>query len=115
MTRHVVFVLSGLLAGLSGLLAGAALAGPPTQYGYRVLEQRPLPRDNFVQGLEFDGDTLLVGTGRYGQCAALLAKSGAYPVAGHGRADAPEDGEDLTTTGDDLTTTHKDLTTTHQT
>ena len=49
------------------MLAGAALGAAPTQYGYRVLEQRPLPRDNFVQGLEFDGDTLLVGTGQYGQ------------------------------------------------
>jgi glutamine cyclotransferase len=67
MTRHFVFVLPGLLACLPVILATAALAGPPAQYGYRVLEQRPLPRDNFVQGLEFDGDTLLVGTGQYGQ------------------------------------------------
>jgi glutamine cyclotransferase len=34
---------------------------------YRVLEQRPQPRENFVQGLEIIGDTLLVGTGNYGR------------------------------------------------
>ena len=49
------------------LAVASVLAAPPLQYGYRVLERRPLPRDNFVQGLEFDGDTLLVGTGQYGQ------------------------------------------------
>ena len=60
--------LSALLCGsLLLLLAKTAAAAPPAQYGYRVLEQHPLPRDNFVQGLEFDGDTLLVGTGQYGQ------------------------------------------------
>ena len=37
------------------------------RYGYRVLDKRPLPRDNFVQGLEFDGDTLLLGSGLYGR------------------------------------------------
>ena len=67
MSRLLPCLAAVFLCGVTGLIAGTASAAPPMQYGYRVLEQRPLPRDNFVQGLEFDGDTLLVGTGQYGQ------------------------------------------------
>lgn len=54
---------SGLLLGLLLATRAAALES----YSYQVVDQRPLPRDNFVQGLEFDGETLLVGSGLYGQ------------------------------------------------
>jgi len=37
------------------------------QYGYRVLERKPLGRENFVQGLEIVGDYLYLSSGLYGQ------------------------------------------------
>jgi glutamine cyclotransferase len=46
-----------------------ALAEEVAVYGYKVLERRAHPRDNFVQGLEIRGDTLYVGTGGYGSSA----------------------------------------------
>jgi glutamine cyclotransferase len=49
------------------LLAMAVSVGAQTEHGYRVLEQRPQPRENFVQGLEIHDDVLLVGTGLNGQ------------------------------------------------
>ena len=48
------------------LLAGAQALGVDL-FDYRVLEQRPHPRDNFVQGLEINNGVLLVGTGNYGK------------------------------------------------
>lgn len=41
-------------------------------YGFEVLEKRPQPRDNFVQGLQIVDDILYVGTGLYG-ASRLLA------------------------------------------
>lgn len=37
------------------------------QYGYRVLERKPLDRANFVQGLEIHDGKLYVSSGNYGQ------------------------------------------------
>ena len=36
------------------------------QYGYRVLERKPLGRENFVQGLEIVGNHLYLSSGLYG-------------------------------------------------
>ena len=43
-----------------------ALAAVPV-YDYEILERRPHARENYVQGLEIHGDSLYVGTGRYGE------------------------------------------------
>jgi glutaminyl-peptide cyclotransferase len=80
------------------LLAGQATA--ETLYGYRVLERRPQPRENFVQGLQIvDGD-LYVSTGNYGESRLLR-----YDFAdGHLEAERPLDprlfGEGLVVVGD---------------
>lgn len=62
----------------SALLVTAAIAvglwaedshaqSPVTLFGFEVLDKRPHPRENFVQGLEIHGDSLYVGTGGYGE------------------------------------------------
>lgn len=60
---------------LLSLLLAAPLSAPAAEalriYGYRVLERRPQSRDHFVQGMEFHGGTLYVGTGRYGESRLL--------------------------------------------
>lgn len=48
------------------LLCLALPAAALDQYTASAVERRPQPRDRFVQGLEFDGDTLYVSTGTYG-------------------------------------------------
>ncbi len=48
-----------------------AVSAHATDYGYRILERKPQPRDLFVQGLEFHGDYLYVSTGRYGLSSLL--------------------------------------------
>ncbi|MFN2287330.1 MAG: glutaminyl-peptide cyclotransferase [Chromatocurvus sp.] len=61
--------MSPLLAGLL-LLAVQVVAVEAfaiERLGYRVLEQRAHPRENFVQGLEIVNGRLLVGTGQYGR------------------------------------------------
>lgn len=49
----------------------AATASEPLRYGYEVLEKRPHPRGNFVQGLQLYGDSLYVSTGQYGESKLL--------------------------------------------
>lgn len=49
----------------------ALTAQAQQQYTYKVLESKPQPRENFVQGLEIVGDYLYVGTGHYGQSQLL--------------------------------------------
>lgn len=44
-----------------------AVAGAVEQFGYRVLEQKPQDRANFVQGLEIQDGLLYVSTGNYGR------------------------------------------------
>ena len=62
----------------SALLVSAAVAvsvwtvsshaqTPVALFGFEVLDKRPHPRENFVQGLEIHGDALYVGTGGYGE------------------------------------------------
>jgi glutamine cyclotransferase len=94
---RLVAVFSGIFI---SLLVNTAPAAPPTQYGYRVLEQRPLPRDNFVQGLEFDGATLLVGTGQYGQSRIRRYAFPAMTLLDERRLPAQLFGEGITRYGD---------------
>lgn len=58
---------------LSLCLASASLSAGDTvrQWGYRVLEQQPQPRDHFVQGLQIVDDMLYVSTGGYGSSRLL--------------------------------------------
>lgn len=51
------------------LLASPVLA--VEQFGYRVLEQKPLASDSFVQGLQIVDGKLYVSTGLYGQSRLL--------------------------------------------
>ncbi|KGE05096.1 glutaminyl-peptide cyclotransferase [Pseudohaliea rubra] len=85
---------------LCALATTTALAGAPAQYGYRVLEQRPLPRDSFVQGLEFDGATLLLGTGQYGQSRLRRYTFPAMNLLEERRLPARLFGEGITRFGD---------------
>jgi glutamine cyclotransferase len=55
-----------LLLTLLCAVSMAVSAQPVAVYDFEVLEQRPQPRENFVQGLEIHGDTLYVGTGQWG-------------------------------------------------
>ena len=57
--RYVACILAGLL------IQPAAIAAE--QLGYRVLEQKPQERRNFVQGLEILDGKLYVSSGNYGQ------------------------------------------------
>jgi len=41
------------------------------QYDVKVIDQKPLPRDNFVQGLEILDDALYVSAGNYGESRLL--------------------------------------------
>ena len=45
--------------------------GAVQQYGYRVIAQKPQPRENFVQGLEIRDGFLYVSTGTYGRSRLL--------------------------------------------
>ncbi|MFU8763344.1 MAG: glutaminyl-peptide cyclotransferase [Haliea sp.] len=58
----------------SSLLLLLLLVSPASaleQFSYRVLEQKPLPRGLFVQGLQIVDDRLYVSTGLYGQSRLL--------------------------------------------
>jgi glutamine cyclotransferase len=69
MLRPLLLVAFAIAAG-----AGTGPAGAQVQvvtYGFEVLEKRPQPRENFVQGLQIVGDTLYVGTGLYGESRLL--------------------------------------------
>lgn len=57
-----------LLAWLAPSLLWAA--APPV-YDYRVLDQKPQPRENFVQGLQIVDGALYVSTGGYGESKLL--------------------------------------------
>ncbi len=48
-------------------LLALPLRAEVTQYDYKVIHKTEQTRDYFVQGFEFAGDDLLVGTGGYGQ------------------------------------------------
>jgi glutamine cyclotransferase len=52
---------------LTGLLLPALAAQAAQPLTYTVADQKALPRDNFVQGLEVDGNTLLLSSGGYGE------------------------------------------------
>ena len=54
---------------LALLAYAAAGVAEVAQYSYEMLERRPHPRENFVQGLEIHGDTLYIGTGGHGSSA----------------------------------------------
>ncbi|MDO8861208.1 glutaminyl-peptide cyclotransferase [Haliea sp. E1-2-M8] len=51
------------------LLASPAMA--VEQFSYRVLEQKPLPRDSFVQGLQIVDGKLYLSSGLYGRSRLL--------------------------------------------
>lgn len=48
-----------------------ALALAVQQYSFRVIDQKPLPGNNWVQGLEIVDDYLYVGTGKYDESHLL--------------------------------------------
>ena len=61
-----------LLRFLILLSASLPLTASPIQhYQVRVTDQKPQPRENFVQGLEIVDDHLYVSTGHYGQSQLL--------------------------------------------
>ena len=67
-------VAAALLAGNMNA-ASEQLSLDPTSvqhYDARVVAKEPFDRDNFVQGLEFDGDRLLVSSGLYGESSSRL-------------------------------------------
>jgi len=45
---------------------------PIGRFAYEVVDRVPQPRENFVQGLQIDGDRLYVSTGLYGESRLLL-------------------------------------------
>jgi len=50
-------------------MGSTSVAKEVTHYRVKVLEQRATERRNYVQGLEIDGDHLLVSAGMYGESA----------------------------------------------
>ena len=59
----------GILLLLLACLPITAMAVQP--YGFRVIDQKPQPRENFVQGLQIVDGYLYVSTGQYGQSRLL--------------------------------------------
>jgi len=63
-----VFLLLLCAPGLQAQTTTAPKSNPTVlRYTYELVEKVPQPRENFVQGLQLYGDSLYVGTGRYGQ------------------------------------------------
>jgi glutamine cyclotransferase len=72
MRRRLGTVLVALLmAGATAASLAQPLA-PLRRFAYEVVERVPQPRENFVQGLQIDGDRLYVSTGLYGESRLLL-------------------------------------------
>jgi glutamine cyclotransferase len=90
---HVAALLLALLA------AGPAQA---TDYGYRVLDQKPQPRDHFVQGLQIVDGKLYVSTGRYGESRLLRYNFADSRLEGGRKLHPRLWGEGLTVLGDTL-------------
>jgi glutamine cyclotransferase len=78
----------------------STIAQAQTVYDYRVLERKPQPRANFVQGLQIvDGD-LFVSTGNYGQSRLLRYDLGNGDLKLARPLDPRLFGEGLTVVGD---------------
>lgn len=70
------------------------------QYGVRVTDQKPQPRENFVQGLQILDGYLYVSTGNYGQSRLLRYRFDDGSLVDTRRVDARIFAEGLTVFGD---------------
>lgn len=70
------------------------------QYTFKVTDQKPQPRENFVQGLEIIDDHLYVSTGLYGRSRLLRYRFADGALDSRRRLDARLFGEGLTVLGD---------------
>lgn len=71
-------------------------------YGYRVIDKKPQPRDHFVQGLQIVGGKLYVSTGRYGESRLLRYNFADSKLEGGKRLHPQLWGEGLTVFGESL-------------
>jgi glutamine cyclotransferase len=78
----------------------AAAVAAPERFTYRVLEKRPQPRENFVQGLEIVDGRLLVGTGLYGASRLLRYDFASMRLLDERRLPGGVFGEGITQFGD---------------
>ena len=70
------------------------------QYGFRVIAQKPQPRENFVQGLEIRDGFLYVSTGIYGSSRLLRYRFADGELDGARKVDPRIFAEGLTVLGD---------------
>ncbi len=92
------------LVHLAALLLVLLAAGPApaADYGYRVLDRKPQPRDHFVQGLQIVDGKLYVSTGRYGESRLLRYNFAENRLEGGRKLHPQLWGEGLTVLGDTL-------------
>ena len=76
--------------------------GAVQQYDYRVIAQKPQPRDNFVQGLEIRDGFLYVSTGTYGGSRLLRYRFADGGLDSARKVDPRIFAEGLTVLGDKL-------------
>jgi glutamine cyclotransferase len=93
---------SSFIAALVAVLSAAAgpANGAIAIYDYRVVEKRPQPRENFVQGLQIVDDTLYIGTGMHGQSRLREYDFPAMTLRREIRLDEQYFGEGITRLGD---------------
>ena len=72
------------------------------QYGYRVVAQKPQPRENFVQGLEIHDGFLYVSTGNYGSSRLLRYRFADGELDSARKVDPRIFAEGLTVLGDKI-------------
>lgn len=70
------------------------------EYDYKVEERQAQPRNYFVQGLEYNGDSLLIGTGGYGQSTLYRIKPDTGDVLNSVNIHPRLFGEGITALGD---------------
>lgn len=75
---------------------------PVRHYRARAVEQRPQERRNFVQGLEIDGDRLLVSSGLYGASAVRVYDWPSMTLRAEQALPANRFAEGITRVGDTL-------------
>jgi glutaminyl-peptide cyclotransferase len=86
---------------LALLLSLTAQAGP-VQYQYKVVNQKPQPRDHFVQGLQIVDNELYVSTGRYGRSSIMRFHFDSGKLQKGFRLNPALWGEGLTVLGDEV-------------